>query len=234
MEIGTCEISKEELIRVLETERTFTLATSADNHVTIRPMSHINDGLALLFQTGADSLKMRQIYANPSVALCVGAYQLEGTAMVLGHPLAKENAFFAKAYQDKHPLSFKSYSAGPEEVVVRVAIHRARQWRYIDGKPFIAKADGLTPVQSRCGLLCDGCAYKESHGCAGCVALNGNPFWGECPVAACCQAKGYEHCGQCGDIPCDTLRDFSCGDSEHSDKPAGARIAVCRAWAREA
>ena len=73
----------------------------------------------------------------------MGAYQIEGTATVLGHPLAKENAFFAQAYQTKHPSSFQNYSAYPDEVVVRVAIHRATQWRYIEGKPFVAEAHFL-------------------------------------------------------------------------------------------
>ena len=86
-------------------------------------------------------------------------------------------------------------------------------------------------IQSRCGLLCNDCSYKESHGCIGCIPLNGKPFWGECPVASCCQGKGFNHCGECPDIPCETLTDFSCGDSEHSDNPKGARIEVCKAWA---
>jgi hypothetical protein len=43
--------------------------------------------------------------------------------------------------------------------------------------------------------------------------------------------QGYTHCGECADIPCGILKGFSCGDGEHCDKPAGARIAVCRAWA---
>jgi len=87
-------------------------------------------------------------------------------------------------------------------------------------------------AQSRCGLLCNECSYKESHGCIGCIALNGKPFWGECPVAACCQKKGFIHCGECPDIPCEELTEFSCGDSEHSDNPKGARIEICKAWAK--
>lgn len=139
MEIETCAIYKEEIIRVLETESTFTLATCAGNRVTIRPMSHINDGLDVYFQTGADSLKIQQIRMNPNVALCIGTFQIEGTAKELGHPLASENAFFATAYEKKHPGSFQKYSAYPDEMVVRVTIHSVTQWRYIDGKPCVAK-----------------------------------------------------------------------------------------------
>ena len=56
-------------------------------------------------------------------------------------------------------------------------------------------------VDSRCGLHCTGCEYKETCGCNGCIETNGHPFHGECPVAVCCQDKGFLHCGECSDIP---------------------------------
>ena len=139
MEIETYAIAKEEVISALETEDTLILATCADNRVTIRPMSHINAGLDVYFQTSDDSLKMQQIRINPKVALCVGSYQIEGTAEEQGPPLASENAFLAAAYEKKHPCSFQKYSAYPDEIVVCVTIQRVTQWRYIGGKPCVAK-----------------------------------------------------------------------------------------------
>ena len=98
-------------------------------------------------------------------------------------------------------------------------------------------------IDSRCGLHCTGCTYKEPCHCGGCtetnghpfqgcIATNGHPFHGECPVAACCQEKGFVHCGQCPDIPCDLLQQYSC-DPEHGDTPQGARIRQCLAWRKE-
>ncbi len=84
-------------------------------------------------------------------------------------------------------------------------------------------------VDSRCGLHCTGCGYKKTCNCGGCIETEGRPFHGECPVAKCCQEKGFLHCGQCPDIPCDMLTDYSC-DPEHGDTPHGARIEQCRAW----
>jgi len=139
MEIETCAITEDEIILVLKTEVTLILATSADNRVTIRPVSHINDGMDVYFQTSINSLKIQQIRANNTVALCVGTYQIEGVAEVLRHPLDKENSFFAQAYEAKHPAYFRLYSAYSDEVVVRVTIHRATQWRYYDGKPVVAE-----------------------------------------------------------------------------------------------
>lgn len=87
-------------------------------------------------------------------------------------------------------------------------------------------------IDSRCGLHCTGCEYKESCGCGGCIETNGHPFHGECPVAICCQNKGIVHCGECPDIPCELLTQYSC-DSEHGDNPHGARIEQCKKWAAE-
>lgn len=84
-------------------------------------------------------------------------------------------------------------------------------------------------IDSRCGLHCTGCEYKETNDCKGCIETNGNPFHGECPVAACCQEKGLIHCGQCPDIPCELLTQYSC-DPVHGDSPQGARIDQCRLW----
>ncbi len=88
-------------------------------------------------------------------------------------------------------------------------------------------------IDSRCGLHCTGCSWKESHGCGGCIETQGHPFHGKCPIALCCQSKGLAHCGECEIIPCDKLYEYSYLDPEHGDKPQGARVGVCRKWAAE-
>lgn len=88
-------------------------------------------------------------------------------------------------------------------------------------------------VESRCGLLCSQCSYKEPCNCGGCIETNGHPFHGECPVAICCQNKGNTHCGQCRELPCEQLYAYSYLDKEHGDNPPGARIEVVKRWAVE-
>lgn len=88
-------------------------------------------------------------------------------------------------------------------------------------------------IDSRCGLHCTGCEWKESCGCGGCIETNGHPFHGECSIANCCQEKGYVHCGECNIIPCNKLYAYSYLDPEHGDTPQGARVSVCRRWASE-
>lgn len=82
-------------------------------------------------------------------------------------------------------------------------------------------------VESRCGLLCSQCGYRESMGCKGCVRIE-KPFWGEkCPVKSCCEERRLDHCGLCGDFPCQALHGFAY-DPEQGDD--GARIRQCEKW----
>ena len=85
-------------------------------------------------------------------------------------------------------------------------------------------------VDSKCGLHCSTCTYKESHGCGGCIETKGNPFHGSCPVASYCIDKNIPHCGECPEIPCQLLTEYSY-DKEHGDN--GNRIKQCIAWAKE-
>ena len=86
-------------------------------------------------------------------------------------------------------------------------------------------------IESRCGILCGRCGYKESTGCRGCVSID-KPFWGEsCPVKSCCEGKAHGHCGQCPDFPCRLLNQFAY-DPRQGDN--GLRIEQCRKWNGEA
>lgn len=84
-------------------------------------------------------------------------------------------------------------------------------------------------IESRCGILCGECTYREPMNCPGCVDM-AKPFWGDrCPVKSCCEAKNHEHCGQCSDFPCKVLNQFAY-DKEQGDQ--GKRIEQCRLWAK--
>lgn len=82
-------------------------------------------------------------------------------------------------------------------------------------------------VESRCGLLCSKCEYKEKFNCDGCINID-KPFWADkCPIKDCCESKKHSHCGQCEDFPCDILNKFSY-DEEQGDN--GKRIEQCKCW----
>lgn len=81
-------------------------------------------------------------------------------------------------------------------------------------------------IESRCGLLCSQCSFRETMGCKGCV--NDKPFWGnECPVKSCCEEKEQAHCGDCSEFVCSQLHSFAF-DAENGDN--GVRIEQCKKW----
>ncbi len=82
-------------------------------------------------------------------------------------------------------------------------------------------------IQSRCGLLCSECEYREQMHCPGCLAIS-KPFWADaCPVKSCCEDKGHDHCGQCPQFPCNTLTAFAYDEAQGD---GGKRIDQCRRW----
>ena len=82
-------------------------------------------------------------------------------------------------------------------------------------------------IESRCGLCCSSCEYREKMNCKGCVLMT-KPFWGDvCSVKSCCEEKKHEHCGLCPDFPCDLLKQFAY-DKEQGDD--GKRIEQCKIW----
>ena len=85
----------------------------------------------------------------------------------------------------------------------------------------------MKKVESRCGIECSKCDYKESMNCAGCLKIK-KPFWGDlCPVKCCCENKKLNHCGECYYFPCDLLNGFAY-DKEQGDE--GLRIETCKKW----
>ncbi len=61
---------------------------------------------------------------------------------------------------------------------------------------------------SPCGSYCAPCPYftaKKTPKCLGCDANKGQMFWGECRVYPCAAKHKVEHCGVCGEFPCDLL-----------------------------
>ncbi|MCC0707062.1 DUF3795 domain-containing protein [Clostridioides sp. ES-S-0190-01] len=83
-------------------------------------------------------------------------------------------------------------------------------------------------LESRCGILCCECKYKEDVNCAGCTNID-KPFWSEeCPVKSCCENKNLTHCGLCDTFPCEILTQFAYDKKQGDD---GKRISQCEKWA---
>ena len=191
---------------------------------TIRPDSMFE----AYFATGLNANKTKRIRRDKLSSVC---YRSEGNNVTLvgEAEILTDQETKDMCWQPWFINHFPQGKTDPNYCIIKFTAKRISLWIDAEGAEFTIEE--LLKVQSRCGLLCHWCSYRESHKCKGCVESNGHPFHGECPAAICCQNKGYSNCGQCGDIPCDLLRKYSYDDPEHGDKPGGARIAVCRAWA---
>lgn len=132
-------------------------------------------------------------------------------------------------WQDWFLRHFPEGLEDPEYTPVKFETKTVSLW--VGGEQQRFTMEELMKVQSRCGLLCDFCSFVESHSCKGCVKTDGNPFYGKCAIAQCCQDKGLSHCGQCEEMPCQALKDYSCGEGEHCDNPKGSRLEILRMWA---
>ncbi len=84
-------------------------------------------------------------------------------------------------------------------------------------------------IESRCGILCSTCEYKDQMECGGCVNIE-KPFWGgeKCPVKSCCESKENKHCGTCENFTCELLNKFAYDKEQGGDN--GKRIKQCREW----
>lgn len=70
-------------------------------------------------------------------------------------------------------------------------------------------------AESRCGLLCSECQYREIMKCEG------------CPIKSCVEGKNLEHCGQCQRFPCKRLHEFAFDPATGSE---GTRIENLTSW----
>ena len=127
------EMLVKEAISFLEKEQSLVLATSTDDNVTARTMSHVNDGLDIYFQTGDASKKFMQIQANPRIALAVGYMQIEAFAEILGHP--GDNPRFIDMYKAKFPRYYEKYTNHPDEIVIKANPTKISFYKYVDGTP---------------------------------------------------------------------------------------------------
>lgn len=82
-------------------------------------------------------------------------------------------------------------------------------------------------IESRCGIKCSECEFKDSMKCAGCTQIE-KPFWSAtCPVKSCVEQKKHMHCGECKTFPCEIANQFAY-DEKQGDH--GKRLEQCRRW----
>jgi len=129
------------LWKKIKTHGIMILSTCADNRVTSRSMSVIVHNEKFYCQTDETFLKYKQITQNPSVALCLKNFSIEGKCRILGHPLDENNAFFAELYKKHFFLSYKSYTALPMQRLLEITPSLVYSWEYKLSKPHMEYFD---------------------------------------------------------------------------------------------
>lgn len=82
-------------------------------------------------------------------------------------------------------------------------------------------------VESRCGLRCSECEWRDIMKCEGCLKIS-KPYWAKsCPIKACVEGKKIEHCGECGKFPCKQLHEFAFDPATGNE---GTRIETLTDW----
>ena len=233
------------------------LDTNGFPHVSTVSTINPDSLFTAYFATGMGANKTKRLLADKRASIC---YRINGNNITLvgeGEILTDQETK-SRCWIDWFVAHFPLGQTDPNYCIIKFTTKRMSLW--IDNESAECTVDELLTVQSRCGLLCKWCDYRESHSCGGCVETNGHPFHGECPVAMCCQDKGHTHCGQCDSLPgacadpdcakidangfyecnacpstsCDKLYPYSYKDPVHGDNPPGSRVEICRTWALQA
>lgn len=132
---STFEIEYELIEKELKKSGIIVLATSTNDKVTARSMCTLYHQGFIYFQTSSHLEKYKQIKANSNVALTTGYIQIEGKASIIGR--WEDHPELCKEYCKKHLKSYDTYKHLPTQEVVKVKIERVKNWRYLDGVPYM-------------------------------------------------------------------------------------------------
>lgn len=182
------------------------------------------------FSTNVSGNKINRLKKSGKASVCIQTKEGANVTLVGDAVVITSQEVKTAKWEDWFINHFAGGETDPEYCIVEFTTKRVSLW--IDREVSEFKIDDINEPQSRCGLLCNSCTFKEPCNCGGCIETNGHPFHGECHIAACCQDKGFTHCGECPEVPCKELYDYSYSDTEHGDKPAGARVEMCKRWSK--
>ncbi len=126
-------------------EMAITLATEADGRVTMRTVSPVLYGRHILMFTSPDSLKYRQLKANPHCCIAAGGFFAEATSVCLGSTMLDANEKLRAAYSEKFPGAFDDgiEFGGRAAVFILLTPTRLTGWAFENGVP---TPDGVPTV----------------------------------------------------------------------------------------
>ena len=129
----------EQIYKQIGDSKIMSLATSSQNHPTVRLVSCIVYMDKIVFQTGTDLTKYKQICENNHVALCTDNIQIEGVANIIEKTNNNEDDNILKImeiYKKYYKSSYEIYSHNENEVLIEIIPTKIIKWDYENKKPF--------------------------------------------------------------------------------------------------
>ena len=104
------------------------LASSVNDHVTVRNVSCLFYGGKVYFKTDREFRKTRQLLENPRVALCWSGVQIEGLAENKGLVVDEPGRKFERLYREFLWGSYNKYSHEDTEILIEVTPGYVEIW----------------------------------------------------------------------------------------------------------
>lgn len=104
------------------------LATSLNDHVTVRNVSVIIHEEKILFKTDKNFRKTKQMIENPQVAICYWGVQIEGIAINHGLVVDQEDSSFQQLYQKHWEKSYNAYPHKDSEILIEIEPKLVEIW----------------------------------------------------------------------------------------------------------
>lgn len=129
----------------IKKDMTITLATASDGSVTMRLVSPVYYRGAVLLFTDPDSVKYRQMKANPHCCIAAQSVFAEAEAEFLGATMLERNRELRKVYCAKFPGAFDEGVAfgGRDAEFILLRPTRLKGWDFAEDTP---PADGIPAV----------------------------------------------------------------------------------------
>ncbi|MGM0212801.1 pyridoxamine 5'-phosphate oxidase family protein [Enterococcus sp. AZ109] len=117
-----------QLYEKLGKKRIMALATSLNDHVTVRNVSVIIHEGRLLFKTDKNFRKTKQLLENPNVAICYWGVQIEGKAVNHGLVVDEPGQVFQELYKKYWDKSYNAYPHKDSEILIEIMPHFVEIW----------------------------------------------------------------------------------------------------------
>lgn len=122
------QASMNRMFQQLGNSKIMALASSLQDHVTVRNVSCVFYNDRIYFKTDKNFRKTKQLLENPNVAMCWDGIQIEGIAKNKGLVIDEPGRIFESKYKQYLWGSYNAYSHIDTEILIEVTPVFAEIW----------------------------------------------------------------------------------------------------------